>query len=969
VAYRAEIQIGVVGVGQLGALQKSLNQVATTVDILNKKRVDAGFNVQNINTYNAALQKAWQNINKAAMGSQEELQAVRNLVTAKNNQIAAQQRLNKLIAKEQALQQQIIPTRDAGFGLQGPKPPPKPRGGGAPGGLGFRPQPGGENLALGLGFPLLFGGGAGQVVGGLLGSFFGEGFGGQILGSAIGQQLEDAQRRIAEIGKAAKELNMDALRDSVVAVNEGLDITVERLIKAGQADAARAEIGKQVALQTGLLPEATEGTAQAVSALSTAWDEVVGAVSGLLGLLGRPFVTALAVILQGIAKAAQGMNILIQLMQKYIPGIAIANKIWTEIEKRLPKIAEDQEKLRAELQRQTDVYSRQFGLSMKLEAIDERRNKGNTAAARINNNELDRQAKIVKLRDDTEKKIQEARLKFRGQDTSLLEKQILAEAAIEERAINREAARKRERLELEKSLDILKATLAVEVARVEQAAAIREQDLRRTTSNVKLSSELLSIETDKLNIQNRYAMSLNETSALIDKVAINQEESARLEEQSVRAQAANSVQQAADAAKIAEHKAFAAKQEWLALGRAGDLTEEKKAELQAILDQEPIAKRNLQITRVTAHETKLAAAARFEHSQHTIDLERREQQVAAYAKELALETQKAARAAEEHLSKIDNSTRKITSMADAYITINNVQKSILEAALKDAKTIEAKRGIIQKIYELEVANAKLALASTRAQIAAEIERQRILFRNAEAKFEDLRATTLLAKAQGVVTREHYAALDAQGSALRIAQDNLKTTQQIATYQERAAEAVFQGSVFAAERARNERLSGLEPSTGSSSTRNVTTSVASYSADEARVLGIGKYADRSGRASFAAGGFVTGPTNALVGEGGESEYIIPSSKMDEAMSRYAAGQRGESVIPGASADSSGGNGYAPGINPMINVTTGPVMNMNGSNYVSQRDFLAGLQTASRRGAQMALSAMRGNGGIRRAVGAR
>jgi hypothetical protein len=46
-----------------------------------------------------------------------------------------------------------------------------------------------------------------------------------------------------------------------------------------------------------------------------------------------------------------------------------------------------------------------------------------------------------------------------------------------------------------------------------------------------------------------------------------------------------------------------------------------------------------------------------------------------------------------------------------------------------------------------------------------------------------------------------------------------------------------------------------------------------------------------------------------------------------------------------------------------------MNMNGSNYVSQRDFVAGLQAASRRGAQMALSAMRTNGTVRRTVGAR
>jgi hypothetical protein len=107
-------------------------------------------------------------------------------------------------------------------------------------------------------------------------------------------------------------------------------------------------------------------------------------------------------------------------------------------------------------------------------------------------------------------------------------------------------------------------------------------------------------------------------------------------------------------------------------------------------------------------------------------------------------------------------------------------------------------------------------------------------------------------------------------------------------------------------------------------------------------------------AFADGGVVSKPTLGLVGEGGESEYIIPASKMDEAMARYASGQRGSSVIPSS-------------INPQVNVTTGPVMNMNGSNYVSQNDFMAGMQTASRRGAEMALQILSGNSRTRRMVG--
>jgi hypothetical protein len=52
--------------------------------------------------------------------------------------------------------------------------------------------------------------------------------------------------------------------------------------------------------------------------------------------------------------------------------------------------------------------------------------------------------------------------------------------------------------------------------------------------------------------------------------------------------------------------------------------------------------------------------------------------------------------------------------------------------------------------------------------------------------------------------------------------------------------------------------------------------------------------------MAQGGFVTGPTSAIIGEGGESEYVIPSSKMNAAMSRYSRGARGEGVIPAVAA---------------------------------------------------------------------
>jgi len=83
--------------------------------------------------------------------------------------------------------------------------------------------------------------------------------------------------------------------------------------------------------------------------------------------------------------------------------------------------------------------------------------------------------------------------------------------------------------------------------------------------------------------------------------------------------------------------------------------------------------------------------------------------------------------------------------------------------------------------------------------------------------------------------------------------------------------------------------------------------------------------------FADGGVVKRPTIAMVGEGGEPEYIIPESKMAATAQNYLAGQRGAGAIQ---------SGTTSG--PTINVTTGPVVEFNGERYVTMADFEQGLQ---------------------------
>jgi len=126
------------------------------------------------------------------------------------------------------------------------------------------------------------------------------------------------------------------------------------------------------------------------------------------------------------------------------------------------------------------------------------------------------------------------------------------------------------------------------------------------------------------------------------------------------------------------------------------------------------------------------------------------------------------------------------------------------------------------------------------------------------------------------------------------------------------------------------------------------------------------------AAFAEGGFVTGPTSAVIGEGGESEYVIPASKMQSAMSRYSRGARGESVIAGNGGGSEGG-AAAASAGPMVVDVRYNVERINDVEYVTASQFQAGMRQAAQQGAtqgeKRALRQLQQNTSIRGRVGLR
>ncbi len=93
----------------------------------------------------------------------------------------------------------------------------------------------------------------------------------------------------------------------------------------------------------------------------------------------------------------------------------------------------------------------------------------------------------------------------------------------------------------------------------------------------------------------------------------------------------------------------------------------------------------------------------------------------------------------------------------------------------------------------------------------------------------------------------------------------------------------------------------------------------------------------------------GPTRALIGEGGESEYVIPASKMRSAMNRYASGARGSAVIPGNGESDGGPTSGLAAMNASSIDVRYTVERINSVDYVTADQFRAGMAQAAQQGA--------------------
>ena len=259
-AYRADIEIGVKGQEAIGRLQKQLDGTLHKINELNKTSVFRTGNVtQNIDRYVKQLDLANRAISLAAAGTDQETRAYNNKAKALGNLNAIQARSNYLLEQAIANQRKVQATANAGVGQQGPALPPSalqgfpssPVGGGMnmPGSPAARAaqRKTFENVALGAGFPLLFGGGPGAVLGGAAGGLIPGSPMLSVVTSALGTQLDNIIKSATDFSKSLRNGGDAAtyLEQKLGYLDPTLKNQIQNLQKSGQtAEAAKLAFNK-----------------------------------------------------------------------------------------------------------------------------------------------------------------------------------------------------------------------------------------------------------------------------------------------------------------------------------------------------------------------------------------------------------------------------------------------------------------------------------------------------------------------------------------------------------------------------------------------------------------------------------------------------------------------------------------------------------------------------------------------------
>jgi hypothetical protein len=818
----------------------------------------------------------------------------------------------------------------------------------------------GESLALGAGFPLLFGGGAGSVAGSVLGSFVGPGFGGQILGGALGQTLDQALVRIRDIGNAIQGLNFDALLDSGIRLRANLREQLDTLIRIGQADRARQLISQEVATQTGTVAGTVEDVGNSVNILGDSWNKVTVTVGSLLGILSAPFAVALAGILEVVnaivyalntvaSLLGKGLKVIVEFVINLAAGEGAADRIATGI-KNINKELDDANAKALAFSRKlsTDVSqaASKLGLAQRLTP-------GVTSEDKITNIQLKAEAELNQLVDDRFRARQEIREQNKNATKEIVDGLIRQSDAYyrilsttvelnKQRDIAAELERKTAN-EARKAAEAAKKAAQERTRQIEAQRAAYSRELDLISQTLRIAREAADYDVQRARIVEGESAALKEQ---LDQVA------ARLliDEKLLRLQLNKALNAKGITAAERELTENIYRQQLQMLRDRSSLNSLELTQKQALIQLEK---------ELAAQEAVRNAVEPFEAVRRNRELE--QQYTKTY---LRLVTEGLLPAEAERIANFEKLVSTQLDVIDQQIAIT--EAAIVEAEARGVSTdkVTELREELERINKVRGAVVKEA-AQGPGRGQTDVERVEEAIAKLKGELNELTNPINFA------IRGAFAIGDAFQQAFQGLVTGATTAQEALSaffksigeaFVAMAAEIIAKQLVMIALQTILKALGGATGSGGGTETDT------QFMERTGNLDLVGD--SYKGLQGFATGGFVTGPTRAVVGEGGEPEYIIPASKMRSAMNRYSAGARGSSVISGSGEQAAGEMGGGTAVAAPIDVRY-TVERINNVDYVTADQFQRGMRTAAEQGAlrgeQRTLANIRQNTTTRRRLG--
>ena len=922
--YDVDIEIALQGAQKITKLTKDIKSLNKEVNAINKgatrlgKAIDKAFRVDSVQNYSRALNQAERALRNVAAGTDAERRAVERVVRMRREANDALARQNMLLAQAAANQREVIATSNAGFGMQGPSLPKnffKAQGPKLPPGFteaGRKPKAAprisgrdriGAAVSAGA-FPLLFGGGPGMALGGAIGgAAAGATFGPaaialQVLGGALDQFVA----QVATTGQALNEFTFDFTEVTRAAGLAGTATAtyIQQIEKLADSTEAQEIATRALSVRVG---------GQAVESLKTFGEASAD--------LGREFSTATTIVGSAIASLITPLT---QFTAKVLEAnnALVAGRANVTNDPELRRLAARE----AQLQGSTTGL-RTGGRSVQaLKDAEELR--------KVQEQIRDRQREInlmlqetTRIRaEDLQRLDNELNIQTDNLHVLALRKELLQngkELSEEELAVAKENIEKGR-------IQVKRERLLVEQAQLIERAKKGELSFRKVAliiagKQLELDEALQKLETkgsDKTGPKSR-ALQL-QASILREKL---KQFGVEMDVQSLNETTIQSLQRQNKGIEERRDKEiqileFQRQQELANNKVAGDaqfinkLYDEREQTVRDTFGLE-LAQNNARIKAIELQQRLTAIKASQQTAGISTDLKR---QIADAQNRLAspFGTDE-----NEMLKLRIEQTRRLD---DARQSINDqlaIQNELVKSGDKEQR--KAAQAEIQHLQK-RLALYNQLLPQLDAVEQAELRQQQILEK--VQPVADAVAAGLVNIFRSIADGS-MSAKEAFANMLMAVADALaqQATKMIATYIAIGIARTFAGMGGGGEGA-GPNVDMIERYSGIGADTPVPTP------------------------KFAEGGYVSGPTNALIGEGGQPEYVIPASKMTEAMGRYARGARGAAVIPeGDGASTEGGMGSGSGV---VDVRYS-VERINNVDYVTAAEFERGMNQAAKRGAEL------------------